>query len=190
MLGLLTLGLAACTTSISGVAASQSAVRIDGTHPSATSDGTAPTPTREPGLVVSNIGSPVALLGSSGEPIMTLTIEAIAVDPGCDGELALPSEYGHFVVVTLTIDVPATVTAPPSPFTMSPWHVLGPNGEPGALSYSISSYLCARSSDLFPGDLSVGTHTGRIVLDTPHASGYLTWTPDDVTATTGWSWSF
>ncbi len=94
------------------------------------------------------------------------------------------------MIVTLTIDIPATGTEPPPPFTMEPWHVIGPNGEQFDRGYSIASYLCTRSSDAFPGELGVGSHTGRIVLDTPHTSGQLTWTPGDITATDGWSWSF
>lgn len=197
LLGVLALGLAACTTSLSGVAASQSSDGVDRARPSATSDGnqqtttsSAPTPTRESGLVLSGIGAPVALLDTSGNPIMTLTVEAIVVNPGCDGELALPPEQGHFVIVTVTIDVPATATEPPPQFDLLAWHVIGPNGEPGTLGYSISSYLCTSDSDALAGALSAGTHTGRLVLDTAHASGQLTWTPGSSTATDGWSWSF
>lgn len=68
------------TTSSSGVAVSRSSDRVDGQSPAARSDGdqqtttsSAPTPTREPGLVASSIGTPVALLDISGNPIMTLS---------------------------------------------------------------------------------------------------------------------
>lgn len=197
LLGVFALGLAACTTSISGVAASQSAVGVDRASPSATSNGnhrtatsSAPTPTREPGLVVSSIGSPVELLGSSGEPIMTLTIDAITVDPGCTGLFPMPPDRGHFVVVTLTIVVPPATAEPAPPFTMLPWHTIGPTGEQHGRNDSVPSYLCMGISDTLPSDLGVGTHIGRIALDTPHTSGQVTWTPGDITATDGWSWSF
>jgi len=128
----------------------------------------------------------------TNEPWMQFTLDAITPNPGCTTGYANPPSLGQFVVLTLTINVLA-----PSPdgnifyVSSSDFHVIGPNGVRDNTNDTQEAFSCLDAAEMLPSEpLTVGTYIGKIVLDTPHLTGQVIWTPPALGGSEGWLWEF
>lgn len=150
-----------------------------------------PSPTPESGLTTTSIGQVRGLQDRSGTQFMTFTVDSIAVNPGCNGSYPDPPANGQFVIVAVTINVLTTVDGLGLYFNDRDWHVIGPNGVRDNDNSTFEAYLCPADNEQFPaGPMGPGVYVGLVVMDTPHVSGQLIWTPGELGGIDGWSWAF
>lgn len=137
------------------------------------------------------MGVPERFVSNAGAEVMTFTVDAITLNPGCNSSIADPPANGNFVAVAITINILGLVDGgSPLWFSSPGWHIIGPNGVRDNENSTLETYLCTTESEQLPsGPLGVGTYVGLIVLDTPHTTGQVIWTPGELGGLEGWSWT-
>lgn len=196
--GFLLLVLSGCTTLIPGTAnpavgatAESTATEETTEEPERTTSAPAPT-TQDTGLSPATVGQVEGFVNSAGDQVMTFTVDAISLNPGCNSSIADPPAHGNFVAVDITINILA-LTDGQSPlfFISGDWHIIGPTGVRDNDNATIETFFCTSDSEQLPtGPLGVGTYVGRIVLDTANTTGQVIWTPGELGGLEGWSWTF
>jgi hypothetical protein len=152
-----------------------------------------PVEVSEDGNLLKDIGVLAAIVDErNGVSRVEFTVDAIEVDPGC-GAAAEPAQYGHFVVVTITVSTAATMSENDGPaeitFDPSMWQVIGPDGATEDSSWTEAGFSCQGEAELLPVSIGPGeNHTGKIVLDTAHATGALVYAP--FVDAGGWEWRY
>jgi hypothetical protein len=201
--GFLLLALTGCATTISG---SASPLSVDGGQSAPTPSDVEETETQEPeettsapapttsdtGLQPTTIGQLEGFVSDSGDQLMTFTVDAITVNPGCNSPYSDPPATGNFVAVAVTINILALVDGEsPLFFSSAEWHIIGPDGQRDNENSTFETYLCAAENEQLPsGPLGVGTYVGIVVMDTPYVSGQVIWTPSALGGLEGWSWTY
>jgi hypothetical protein len=136
-----------------------------------------------------------AVVSSDGVPSVQLVVNELAVDGECTSALAVPSERGHMLVVSLTmstntelVDVTLTPTVDVSRLD---FRIVGPDGLVEADNGTMPAYACLAESDAMPPEVGPGqTVTGKIAFDTEHTAGVLVYRPWWVDTAGGWEWAF
>ncbi|MBB5791584.1 hypothetical protein [Jiangella mangrovi] len=147
----------------------------------------------ERGNLIKDIGVLAAIVDErNGVSRVEFTVDAIEVDPGCATD-AGPALNGHFVVVTITVSTAATMSENDGPaeisFDPSMWWIIGPDGAAEESSSSEAAFSCLGEAELLPVGLGPGeNHTGKIVLDTAHATGTILYAP--FVEPGGWEWQY
>lgn len=126
----------------------------------------------------------------SGGEVGSITIQSVAVDPGCSNRSALEPYNGHFLIVDLKVvvddDASDTIT-----LTGAEFLVEGPDGE---TDHDAGTRLTAMSCDVervsrVLADVHPGfEYEGSIVLDSAHASGTLVFAPTEPSTEIRWAY--
>lgn len=147
----------------------------------------------ERGNVPTQLGEEVVVrssLGPDGPPMLTLTLQEVAVDPVCDDDSEVPPENGHYVALLLRAEAspefdPRVVTV----VADYDFSVLGADG--GTYPTVTESGRACFGAPRLIQNMRVGAgeeYVGWMVLDVAVDGGTLVYAPGD--APHGWEWEF
>jgi hypothetical protein len=146
-----------------------------------------------PGYIAKNVGQQAGITEPDGaSDWVTFAVDSITVNPVCTSGTSGAPTAGHFVALHVTITQVGPTPPSESPFWVysGDWHVVSASGVQDNDNDTYQAYSCFSSAQrLTSNDLTQGiTYTGYVVLDTAQTTGYITYTPLEVSG--GWAWRF
>jgi hypothetical protein len=165
-----------------------------------------PTPTPEPapegersqrGNLIKEIGETAGLRETeSAKAWMEFQVTGIEVGGECSGEVAEPSENGHFLTISVSAatssEWPAEMQGMSIDFNASDFSIVGPDGlTENAGHDTFAAFACLPDSELIPAQIGPGEHViGKVVLDTANTAGVVVYRPWYGYGGGGWEWAF
>ncbi|WP_040814665.1 hypothetical protein [Nocardia concava] len=150
-----------------------------------------PSKTTSPrGNLVEPIGTEAGIRKPGEDPVIKWTVTEIKADVPCTESTALPSENGHFVVVSIDAETSAGFVPAKLPAGFfhpgNYWSLVDASGITHPHADSTAVYRCRKGD--WPIDLAPGSkYRFQLTFDSPTASGILAFAP---TGPGGWEWNF
>jgi hypothetical protein len=144
------------------------------------------------GLLAKSLGQSAGFSSPNGADQATFTLDAITVDAPCTGPYAEPAEQGHMIVLAFTITTAPTLLADQGWYIHAhDFALVGPDGVTSINLDTNASRLCLTDAERLPLDpYAAGSkYVGKIALDAKHATGTITYRPQNMGNGGGWEWA-
>ena len=150
------------------------------------------------GDVVGEIGVPSGLVGADGEPVFTLMVQDISLEPTCPARLdgaVFTADSGQFLIarVEATMAPSFAEQTPDTPFLTvdsDAFTILDATGKSAGAAFTEKAYGCFTLDERIQPFVNPGeTVSGMVVLESSVDHGYLQYNPWGV-AGSGWVWEF
>lgn len=130
------------------------------------------------GNLVKSVGGTEVITGDNGDPVVSFSINSIAVDVPCTNEYAAPPQNGHFLTLEMTVETSAKLAEELNPFFLlgdKAWKAIGPDGNVSNAEPATGAALsCFAEAEVLPSIIEPGEKaTGKVVLDVEDSQGIL-----------------
>ncbi|PRY43298.1 hypothetical protein [Umezawaea tangerina] len=185
---------AASSSTTSAPSSSTSTSTPSATTPSSAQPAAAPSPGARVrsarGLLVKQVGERAGIGTTDSDARAWFTLDAIEVDPACAG--TTPPENGHLIALSFTVNTTALLDRSQFWFIRAQhFEVVGPDGITDAHLETSAANGCLPDREELPGSpyAASSNYVGKVVLDSRHAAGMITYRPPVELAGAGWEWA-